>query len=338
MTTSIHLGIPYISTNQSQPDVTHNDALVMIQVLLSAGVWQVGLNTPPGDPENGDAYIVGTSPTDIWVGKENVIAAYYQDQWYYIPGFDSNGSQIEMGENQVGLKVWSRPDNDFYIWTDTGSPSTLAWTAAGFGGGGISGIDVKDENSTVVSTATILDFQGEGVVVTDEGGGEALITIAEATVEVSDGGSPEVVSEASAIDFTGVGVTVTDTGGGRANVNVDAPYDFGVFFSGLPTASQEIFRMEAVRGFTIPDGAPGSTANAAVESTGTAVFSIRKNGVQFATVTWVAGSPTDNTGTWAFDAAADESFVAGDLLTMVAPDPADATLEDIAIFVKGARD
>jgi hypothetical protein len=387
MTTSINLGIPYIASQQAQPDVTHNDALVMIQVLLASGVWQVGLNTPPSTPANGDAYIIGSSPSGIWVGKENCIAAYYQDQWYYIPGFDSDGTQIEMTEAQVGLMVWSKPDGDFYIWTDTGSPSVLAWTASGLGGG-LSGIGVKDDNSTVVASATTLDFAGAGVTVTDDGGGEALVTIpgsqgievsdggspqvvSSATaidfvgtavasvvdsggglatvtinqgapgisgIEVGDGGSPKTVSEATAIDFVGAGVTVADSGGGLATVTVDAPYDFGIFYSGVPGNSQEIFRMEAVRAFTIADGAPGSTANARVESTGSAVFSIRKNGVQFATVTWSAGSPTDYDGTWAFDVAADESFVAGDVLTMVGPSTADTTLEDIAIFVKGSRD
>ena len=390
MTTSVNLGIPYISNNQNQMHVTHNDAMVMIQVLLAAGVWQVGLNTPPGSPVNGDAYIVGTSPTGVWVGKENCIAAYYQDQWYYVPGFDSNGTQISMSGEQVGLKVWSRPDGDYYIWTDTGSPSVLAWTASGIGGG-LTGINVKDDNSSIVSAATAIDFAGDGVVVTNDGGNEALVTIeggiqgievgdggspqvvSEATaidfvgsavasvvdsggglvtvtindtgggggitgIEVGDGGSPQTKSDVTAIDFVGAGVSVADSGGGLATVTVDAPYDIGVFFSGVPTNSQEIFRMRALRAFTITDGAPGSTANARVESTGSPVFSIRRNGVQFATVTWSAGSPTEYNGTWAFDVAADESFAVNDIMTMVAPSSADATLEDISIFVKATRD
>jgi hypothetical protein len=382
MTTSANLGIPYIASNQSQPEVTHNDAIVMIQVLLARGVLQRGLNTPPSTPSNGDAYIVGTSPTGIWAGKANVIAAYYQDQWYYVPGFDSNGTQLTMGSDQIGLMVYSRPDADFYIWNEEGSPSIFDWRPTGLGGATV-GVDVEDEGAAilgsattlnftgpqvsvtdaggsqadiaigalevsdggspeVVSEATAIDFVGAGVTVADAGGGRATVTIPGSSggisgIEVSDGGSPETVSEATAIDFVGAGVTVTDSGGGRANVAVDAPYDFGVFFSGQPTGSQEIFRMEAVRAFTIPDGAPGSTAEARVESTGSAVFSIRKNGVQFATVTFSAGSPTNYNGTWAFDAAADEVFVAGDTITMVAPSSADATLEDIAIFVKGAR-
>jgi hypothetical protein len=389
MTTSIYLGIPYIDTNQSQPDVTHNDALVMIQVLLANGVWQIGLNTPPSSPVNGDAYVIGTSPSGIWVGKDNCIAAYYQDQWYYIPGFDSDGTQIEMTELQVGLMVYSKADKDFFIWEDNGSPSVLAWNATGLGAGtigvavedegssvlaeattlnfvgdavtvttpggseatvtitsGLSGIEVSDGGSPqVVSTATAIDFVGTAVAsVVDSGGGLATVTINQAAgggisgVEVGDGGSPQTVTDATALDFVGAGVTVADSGGGLATVTIDAPYDFGVFYSGVPGNSQEIFRMEAVRAFTIADGAPGSTANARVESTGSAVFSIRKNGVQFATVTWSAGSPTNYDGTWAFDTAADESFVAGDVLTMVGPSTADTTLEDIAIFVKGSRD
>jgi len=111
------------------------------------------------------------------------------------------------------------------------------------------------------------------------------------------------------------------------------PYDFGFFYSGLPTDSQEVFRFSAVRAFTIPDAAVGSTALARVASTGTVVFSVLKDAVQFATVTFTASA----TGVWAFDVAADEVFAAGDVFTVTAPATADATLEDISILVRGDR-
>jgi hypothetical protein len=395
MTTSAKLGIPYIASSQSQPEVTHNDAIAMIQVLLARGVLQRGLNTPPSTPINGDAYIVGTSPTGIWVGKDNCIAAYYQDQWYYVPGFDSSGTQITMGSDQIGLMVYSISESDFYVWAeDGGSPSTFSWQASGFGGA-TAGVDVEEDTVSVLANATILDFGGAGVSVVDAGGGRATITIPGSSgisgIEVSDGGSPEVVTSATAIDFTGAGVSVTNAGGGRATVDIpggggggggaievsdggspeivaeataldfvgdgvtvadggggratitisgsaaNPPYDLGVFFAGSPSNGQEIFRMKAVRGFTIPDGAVGSTANARVESTGSAVFSVRKNEVQFATITFSAGSPTDYDGAWAFDSAGDETFVAEDTLTIIAPSTADGTLADIGIFIKGTR-
>lgn len=111
------------------------------------------------------------------------------------------------------------------------------------------------------------------------------------------------------------------------------PYDIGFFYSGKPTNGQEVFRMEAVRDFTHPDPGTGSTGEARVASTGNVAFSAKRNGVQYATVTFNISA----TGTWAFDAASDEDFVAGDTLTFTAPATADTTLEDIAIFLKGIR-
>ena len=111
------------------------------------------------------------------------------------------------------------------------------------------------------------------------------------------------------------------------------PYDLGFFYSGKPTNSQEVFRMEAVRDWTHPDPGTGSTGEARVASTGNVAFSVKRNGTQYATVTFNISA----SGTWAFDAASDEAFSAGDTLTVVAPATADATLEDIAIFIKGLR-
>ena len=39
-------------------------------------VKAVGTNTPPASPANGDAYVVGTSPTGAWAGKASNIARY----------------------------------------------------------------------------------------------------------------------------------------------------------------------------------------------------------------------------------------------------------------------
>lgn len=74
-----------------------------------------------------------------------------------------------------------------------------------------------------------------------------------------------------------------------------------------------------------------SRAVADVVPTSAAAYSIRRNGVQFATLTFGAGSTN---GIFA-GAAAD--FAAGDRLSIVAPNPRDATLAQIAITLAGAR-
>lgn len=128
MTTSAILGIPYISNQQSQPDVTHNQAISLLQIMLSGGAITIGDNTPPGSPVEGDVYVVGPAPTGLWAGRANTIAGFFLNQWLFIPGNDSSGTPIVMGPDQEGLQIWSKTDDATFIWTDLGvSPGLLTW-------------------------------------------------------------------------------------------------------------------------------------------------------------------------------------------------------------------
>lgn len=127
MSTTPYLGLPLVVSGQSQPEVTHNEAIFLIQAFMN-GVKEVGRNTPPASPAAGDSYIVGESPTGDWVNRENTIAIWFETYWLFMPGNDDNGTPITMGVNQEGLRVWSQPDNVTYVWTDLGaSPGLLSW-------------------------------------------------------------------------------------------------------------------------------------------------------------------------------------------------------------------
>jgi hypothetical protein len=127
MTTTADLGLPEIASQQSQPEVTHNEALLLLQALLN-GAASIGDNTPPGSPSAGDIYVLGTSPTGAWAGRANCIAIYSGTAWDFIPGEDDAGTPITMGARQAGMRAWVRDVRALYIWTDTGaSPADYAW-------------------------------------------------------------------------------------------------------------------------------------------------------------------------------------------------------------------
>lgn len=114
MTTSPKLGIPFISSQQAQPEVTHNTAVVMLQALaLGALALQ---NAPPGSPDDGDTYIVGAAPTGLWGGHANKIATFLGG-WVFIPGVDSDGAGIDMGADQEGLTIYLRSESGLVTWT-----------------------------------------------------------------------------------------------------------------------------------------------------------------------------------------------------------------------------
>jgi len=85
-------------------------------------------------------------------------------------------------------------------------------------------------------------------------------------------------------------------------------------------------------GVTFRAGLTDSAAGAEVAATASAVFSITKNGTQFATLTFGAASAV---GVYA--CAADTFFAANDVLRIIAPNPRDATLSGVAACLVGYR-
>lgn len=122
MSTTPDLGLPFLAASQSQPEVTHNELIVMLQAMLN-GVIQVGLNTPPGSPTEGDGYVTGSAPTGLWASWPNRVAIYIEGEWRFIPGRNSAGTIITMGARQEGMRVYDRNTNAMQVWTGA------AWAA-----------------------------------------------------------------------------------------------------------------------------------------------------------------------------------------------------------------
>lgn len=127
--TTPDLGIPELAQAQAFPEVTHNEAIVLLQ-LLQKGVIDRGLNPPPGAPTEGDSYILGAAPTGAWAGRANALAIFWGGVWRFLPGRDDLGAIIAMGARQEGLSVWVNDENTRYTWsgsawTNTGGPFVL---------------------------------------------------------------------------------------------------------------------------------------------------------------------------------------------------------------------
>jgi hypothetical protein len=102
-----------------------------------------------------------------------------------------------------------------------------------------------------------------------------------------------------------------------------APYDIASAIIGKPAASAVVMRFVAVRQFSFPASLTASLAKSAIAATDTTIFSLQKNGSQFATLTF---SASGNTGV--FTAATQTNFSANDVLTITAPSAQDATFAD----------
>jgi len=108
-------------------------------------------------------------------------------------------------------------------------------------------------------------------------------------------------------------------------------YDLASFDTDRPATGELLVKIYPL-GVTFPAGLTESQAGAEVAASADAVFSITKNGVEFATLTFPAG---DSTGVFA--CATDTTFESGDVLRVIAPSPRDATLSGVAATLVGYR-
>jgi len=79
------LTLPYIKASQSQKEVTHAEALNILDALVQPVVEDRDLTAPPGTPTEGDLYIVGAGATGVWAGEDGKLAHYVGGAWAFYP-------------------------------------------------------------------------------------------------------------------------------------------------------------------------------------------------------------------------------------------------------------
>ena len=84
MSQTSRLGLPFIEPGQAQKELSHNEALRLIDVAVAAAVETVGANAPPASPTDGQCHIVGTAPTGAWAGHAKAIAGYAPGGWRFV--------------------------------------------------------------------------------------------------------------------------------------------------------------------------------------------------------------------------------------------------------------
>ena len=89
--------LPLIDPGQSQKEMTHNEALALLDAAVQPSVRAVGAIAPPTTPAIGDQWIVGPAPTGAWVGQVNAIAAWTAGGWRFVAAIE-------------GAVVWSIAD------------------------------------------------------------------------------------------------------------------------------------------------------------------------------------------------------------------------------------
>jgi hypothetical protein len=91
--TSARLGLPLMQPGQAQKELTHNEALTLLDLAVQASVVALGVDDPPAAPVAGQAWIVGAAPTGAWVGQPHALAGWTAGGWRFVVPYE-------------GLAVW----------------------------------------------------------------------------------------------------------------------------------------------------------------------------------------------------------------------------------------
>ncbi len=105
------LELKYIVANQAQKEVTINEDLNLLDMLVQATAKGIA-NAPPASPAEGEMYIIGDSPTGTWEGKAKYLAGFFAGVWLIVAP-------------RAGWRVWLEEGRAMRYqgdrWTDEGA-------------------------------------------------------------------------------------------------------------------------------------------------------------------------------------------------------------------------
>lgn len=116
--TSARLGLPLIQPGQAQKELTHNEALTLLDLAVQATVVAVAIDAPPTAPAMGQGWVVGPAPTGAWAGHAHALAGWTEGGWRFLPA-------------REGMAVWSIADARECRFTDG------AWRVGVLSGSGV---------------------------------------------------------------------------------------------------------------------------------------------------------------------------------------------------------
>ena len=118
------LALPYILANQSQKEVTHNEALALLDALVHLTVQDRDLTAPPASPADGACYLVASGGSGAWAGQDGKIAIFSGGAWTFVSVF-------------AGLALWVVDEARLFLRDAT------SWREMAFAAGAVTVLGAK---------------------------------------------------------------------------------------------------------------------------------------------------------------------------------------------------
>ena len=91
------IALALIAPGQAQKEMTHNEALARLDIMVQPVVQAVATAMVPASPALGQCWIVGVAATGAWAGRDGALAAWTAGGWRFVTPFE-------------GMTAWSIAD------------------------------------------------------------------------------------------------------------------------------------------------------------------------------------------------------------------------------------
>ncbi len=185
---------PAISDQQGSAEARHNLGLRHVEAIV-VGVINRTTNTPPGSPTDGDAYIVGDTPTGDWVTHADDLAFDKSGEWEYKTPWE-------------GLRVYCAAEDTLLEWSGTAwvaldgfqtltDAATITWNVKD----GRSSVVTLGGNRTLGNPTNLHTGRNYVLIVKQDGTGSRTITWPTTPAPLFPGGAPTLSTGANAVDI-----------------------------------------------------------------------------------------------------------------------------------------
>jgi hypothetical protein len=82
--TTPRFALPFILPGQAQKELFHNEALARVDLALHPAVEGPPASIPPGDPAEGQCWIVGPAASGDWSGRDGTLAMWSEGGWRFV--------------------------------------------------------------------------------------------------------------------------------------------------------------------------------------------------------------------------------------------------------------
>ncbi len=82
--TTSRLALPMLASGQARKEITHNEALLLLDLLVHGAVSGIDQAAPPATPGVGQCWVLSAAPEGDWAGHGRELAGWTEGGWRFV--------------------------------------------------------------------------------------------------------------------------------------------------------------------------------------------------------------------------------------------------------------